>query len=99
MLGEYDKAKEFAEKVEELVGNQPVPGDYWKTATIAEVLLIQQKYQEAADMYQKAVDIAPTETASHESTWKQAKLLLEKMNADQDTVALVLKDFEHLKTE
>ena len=36
MLGEADKGKTIAEKVEKIVGDKPVPGDYWQTATIAE---------------------------------------------------------------
>src|SRR5215203_368386 len=95
LLGEIDKAKTIAEKVEKIVGNQPVPGDYWQTATIAEVLLIQKKYNEAAAMYHQAVDIAPTEVKSHESTSKQAKLLFEKLEASEETKSEVLKAFNY----
>ena len=96
LLGENDKGKSYAEKVEPLVGNKAVPGDYWQTATVAEVLLIQQKYKEAADMYQQAVDIAPTEKASHTSTWNQAKLLLDKFDASSEIKELVLSVFNIL---
>ena len=95
LLGEADKGKTIAEKVEKIVGDKPVPGDYWQTATIAEVLLIQKKYKEAAAMYQQAVDIAPTEIKSHESTSKQAKLLLEKLEADDETKSEVLRAFNN----
>ena len=95
LLGEADKGKTIAEKVEKIVGDKPVPGDYWQTATIAEVLLIQKKYKEAATMYQQAVDIAPTEIKSHESTSKQAKLLLEKLEADDETKSEVLRAFNN----
>ena len=81
--------------MEKIVGNQPVPGDYWQTATIAEVLLIQKKYNEAAQMYQQAIDISPTEIKSHESTLKQAKLLLEKLEASEETKSEVLKAFNN----
>lgn len=93
LLGESEKGKEFAEKVEVLVGNKAVPGDYWQTATIGEVLLIQKKYKEAANMYQQAVDIAPTEKDSHASTKKQAELLLDKLGADEETKSKVLAGF------
>lgn len=96
LLGETETGKMYAEKVEALVGNKPVPGDYWRTATIAEVLLIQMKYKEAAEMYQQAVDIAPTETASHRSTCKQAILLLEKLQASEEERSLVLSAFKLL---
>ncbi len=96
LLGENDRGKEFAEKVEKMVGNKAIAGDYWQTATIAEVLLIQKKYKEAADMYQRAVDIAPTEKASHTSTLKQAKLLMEKLQTGKDELATVQNAFQHL---
>lgn len=96
LIGEIDKGKNYAEKVEKLVSNKAIPGDYWRTATVAEVLLIQKKYPEAADLYQQAVDIAPTEIKSHESSWKQAKLLLEKLNASEEEKDMVAKVFKHL---
>ena len=46
-------------------------------------------------MYQQAVDIAPTEIKSHESTLKQAKLLLEKLEADDETKSEVLRAFNN----
>jgi carboxylesterase type B len=79
--------------VEKIVGDKAVPGDYWKTATIAEAMLIKKEYAAAADMYQKAIDISPTEKKSHESTAKQAKLLLQKLGANADTQGKVLKAF------
>lgn len=96
LLGEADTGKAIAEKVEKIVGNTAIPDDYWQTATIAEVLLIQKKYKEAGDMYQQAVDIAPTEIKSHESSWKQAKLLLEKLEAGDEDQLKVLAVFKHL---
>ncbi len=96
LLGEIEKGDSYAAMVEKIVGNKAVPGDYWQTATVAEVLLIQKKYKEAADMYQQAVDIAPSEKASHESTLKQAKLLLEKLQASSETQTEVLQAFKDL---
>jgi tetratricopeptide (TPR) repeat protein len=93
MLGENDKGKSIAEKVELLVGNKAVPGDYWRTATIGEVMLIQKKYIEAAELYQQAIDIAPTEKGNHSSTAKQAALLLEKMGAGDEDKKKVLNVF------
>jgi tetratricopeptide (TPR) repeat protein len=93
LLGELDEGKAYAEKVENIVGNKAVPGDYWQTATVAEVLLIQKKFDEAAGMYQQAVDIAPTEKASHESTLKQARMLMDKLGADAGIQEKVSKVF------
>lgn len=93
MLGENDKGKTIAEKVALLVGNKAVPGDYWRSATVGEVVLIQKKYTEATELYQQAIDIAPTEKASHASTAAQAKLLLEKLGASDDDKKKVLAVF------
>jgi tetratricopeptide (TPR) repeat protein len=95
-LGEVDKGKTYAEKVELLVGNKAIPGDYWQTATIAELFLIQKKYKEAIDMYQQAVDMCPTEKRSHESTWKQAKLLLEKLQPSEEEATALSNVFTNI---
>jgi tetratricopeptide (TPR) repeat protein len=92
-LGELEKGKEYAEKVEIIVGNKAEEGDYWKTATIAEVLLIQKKFKEAGEMYQSAVDTAPMEKDSHLSTKTQASLLLDKMGVEENTKKNVLRAF------
>lgn len=93
---DLEKAAEFAKKVEQLTGNEAVASDYWKTATIAEVLLIQKKYEEAGKMYEKAVNMAISEIGSHESTYKQAKKLMEKLmpsNAERESIE---RAFAHL---
>ena len=96
LLDEIEKGKTYAARVEKLVGSVAVPGDYWQTATIAEVLLIQKKYKEAGEMYQSAVDIAPSETASHESSFKQAKKLMEKLMPTDEEKGMITKSFSHL---
>jgi tetratricopeptide (TPR) repeat protein len=96
-LGESDKAAGIASEVEKLVTADKEKEDYWKKATIAEVMLIQQKYQESGNLYQKAVDFAPTEIGSHGSTWKQAKLLMEKLNPSEADRLVVSDVFKHLQ--
>ena len=95
-LDEYDKGKTIAEGILQNFGTEAVEGDYWLTATIAEAFLILKKYREAAAMYQKAIDMAPTETGSHGSTWKQAKRLMDKLNPDESERAAVSDAFKHL---
>jgi hypothetical protein len=56
-LGEVDKALDYADKIERIVGDKEIKGDYWKTATVAEVMLIKKNYSAASNMYQKAIDI------------------------------------------
>jgi tetratricopeptide (TPR) repeat protein len=97
LLGELDKAAAYAEKVEKLISTITTPNDYWEVATAAEVLLIQKKYKEAGEMYQRAVDFAPTEKASHESSLKQAKCLIQKLGAADNEKAEVLEAFKYLE--
>ena len=84
LLGERETAKQLASRVEGIVGTKPVPGEYWKTATIAEVQLLQAHYSEAAAIYEAAIASAPLEAGSHESTFGQAKLLLGFLDAPSD---------------
>lgn len=92
------KAADYAARVEKITGTQEVPGDYWKTATIGEIFLIQKKYSEAGDMYENAVAMARSEKGSHESTYKQAIRLIEKLKPNEAEQAAILKAFEHLNT-
>jgi tetratricopeptide (TPR) repeat protein len=95
-LGELDAARGFADRVEQVVGTVPKPGDYWTTATVAEVQLIKQNYDTAADLYKAAVVMSPKELGSHESTWGQARLLLDKLGAPKESREKVAKAFAHL---
>jgi hypothetical protein len=90
------KAADYAAKVQAITKTEAVPGDYWKTATIAEVFLIQKKYKEAGDMYEKAVAMARSETGSHESTYAQAKRLMDKLKPTDAEREMVATAFKHL---
>jgi hypothetical protein len=90
---DLERAAHYASQVQQVVGSSPCPNDYWKTATVAEVLLIQQQYDQAAKLYQAAIATARMETGSHASTLKQAKLLLEKLASSESEKALVLNAF------
>jgi tetratricopeptide (TPR) repeat protein len=87
------KAHTYAGLVAEKVGATAWPDNYWKTATVAEVLLIQKRYKEAAAMYQAAVDMAPTETGSHQSTWGQAAKLMAKLEPTTEERKLIADIF------
>jgi tetratricopeptide (TPR) repeat protein len=90
------RAAKYADRVQEIVGTQPKAGDYWATATIAEVFLMQKNFSEAARCYEAAVAGARSETGSHKSTWKQACRLMEKLRPTAEERALVRKPFAHL---
>jgi len=94
---DLQKAIALAEQVQKLTGNEPVKGDYWRTATIGEVLLIQKKYKEAADMFEKAVEMARAETGSHDSSYTQAKRLMEKLKPTDEERAYIDEAFKHLQ--
>jgi tetratricopeptide (TPR) repeat protein len=89
-------ASDYAQRVQKIVGARSHPDDYWKTATVAEVFLIQKNYTEAARLYEEAVAMARSEVGSHESTWRQACRLMEKLRPTDEERALIRKPFEHL---
>lgn len=93
---DLQKADQYASRVQEITGTEAVQGDYWKTATIGEVLLIQKKYKEAGDMYDKAVAMARSEIGSHESTYTQAKRLMEKLKPTDEERTMITEAFSHL---
>ena len=82
MLGtpeDIARGQAYAERVQKLVGTSPKSGDYWGTVTVAECLLLQRKYSEAADLYGAAIAMAPMDAGSHESTSRQANLLMDAL--------------------
>jgi len=93
LLGEKDKAAQIAERIEKIVGTQPIPDDYWKTATVAEVQLLRANFDKAAELYQAAVLVSPDDKGSLETTYTQAKLLLDSLQATPEQRAKVLAPF------
>ncbi|MEO8049023.1 MAG: TRAFs-binding domain-containing protein [Acidobacteriota bacterium] len=93
LLGERDTAGQLAARVEKIVGTTAVPNDYWRTATIAEVQLLQDNYEQAAALYQSAVGGAPLERGSHQSTWRQASCLLDCLGASAEQRKLISNVF------
>lgn len=96
-LGELATAEAYAEKVQAIVGAEKKAGDYWGTATVAEVQLIRRRYARAGELYRDAVTMAPEARGSHESTWGQAELLLDHLGASAAERAEVAAPFEHLR--
>ena len=93
---ELARGKTIAADVEKIVGTEPTKGDYWKTASAAEVQLLQGAYAEAARLYDAAVAMARAEVGSHESTWRQACALMAKLGPTPAERAAVRQPFEHL---
>jgi tetratricopeptide (TPR) repeat protein len=91
------KAADYAARVQKIVGTEPRPGDYWMTATIGEVFLLMKEYEHAARLYKAAVAIARSETASHQSTWTQARRLMEKLRLSPEDQRRIRAAFAHLK--
>jgi tetratricopeptide (TPR) repeat protein len=89
LLGDLDDAETYAAAVEGLVGNLPIPGDYWRTATVAEVQLIRRNFLQAARLYAHAIGDDPEAKASHESTRGQARRLMEHLSpSDEERQAI-----------
>jgi len=93
LAGERETAAQLAKRVQDLVGEKAVPGDYWRTSTVAEVQLLQGKVQAAADLYEAAVRDKPFERGNHESSYHQAKLLLAAMGASDEQKAKIAAAF------
>jgi hypothetical protein len=93
---DLERAAGYARRVQQVVGTGPRRGDYWMTATVAEVLLIQEQYAEAGRIYEAAVVTAPAEVGSHQSTWKQACRLMAKLQPSAEERALIRRAFAHL---
>lgn len=70
-----------------------------RTATAAEVQLIKQNYSLAAELYAAAVSMAPEETGSHESTWLQARRLMEVLAPSPEEYNRIAKVFQHLSAQ
>lgn len=60
---ELELAAEIAARVQWIVGSDPVPGDYWITATVAEVASTSKHYETAASVYSDGVALAPGSSA------------------------------------
>jgi hypothetical protein len=95
LLGERETAAQLAKRVEGLVGSTPVPGDYWRTATVAEIQLLQQNFDKASDLYLQTVLIAPEDHGSHQSTRDQARLILDALQAPPEMRQKILSAFDH----
>ena len=93
LLGERETAAQLAARVQAVVGDKPVASDYWKTATVAEVQLLQGNFAAAAGLYQAAVLAAPLERGNHESTLGQARLLLTALGASAEQQSSVIAAF------
>lgn len=89
-------AAELAGKVQELVGKEPVRDDYWRNATVAELHLLRRDWAAAARAYQAAVDGAASLVGAHATSWKQAALLMEKLQPTPEERARVRKPFAHV---
>jgi hypothetical protein len=63
---------------------------------VAEAFLMQKSYSRAAEVYRDAVAMAPEEIGSHETTWVQARRLMNKLGATDVERALVQAAFAHL---
>jgi hypothetical protein len=89
LAGEKETAAQLVARVQNVVGEKPVANDYWRTATAADLQLMQAKYPEAAALYRAAVVTAPGDIASHESSCAHAKLLLLALGASDEQRALI----------
>ena len=93
LAGEKETAAQLAKGVQGLVGDKAVQDDYWKTATVTEVQLLQGNFDAAADLYRAAVVAALLEHGSHESTFSPAQLLPASLDSTAEQQAKVTEAF------
>jgi tetratricopeptide (TPR) repeat protein len=93
---DLDLARTLATRVQRIVESPETPDDYWKRATAGEVQLIRGNYEQAGKVYAGAVAKAPTERASHESTWLQACRLMKALASSAEERGKVRQAFAHL---
>ena len=93
---DIDRGRESARSVQQLVGVAALPGDYWKTATVAEVHLMLGNYEQAAAIYGAAVAMARKERGSHETTWRQACRLMATLAPPAQDRERIRQAFSHL---
>jgi patatin-related protein len=100
LLGDFAAAAKHLQKVSNLVETNyerrltelkttNISDAYWLAATCAEIRLMQRQYEDAARLYREAVQIDPTASGSHDSTWLQAQRLMKALStsdADWQTV-------------
>jgi tetratricopeptide (TPR) repeat protein len=91
---DIEKAQEFARRTQAIVKTEPWPNDYWKTATVAEILLIEKRYKEAGAIYAAAIRMEPGSIASHNTTYNQAIKLLAKLGASGEEQKQTLAAFK-----
>lgn len=92
-LDDLDVAAAFAQRVQGIVGHGAKAGDYWQSATVAEVQLVQRKFAEAANLYAQAIAMTPGRIGDHGSTCKQARRLLKHLAPSPQEASLVLGKF------
>jgi len=96
LLNELDVADAFAKRVQDIVGTKSVPNDYWRSATVAEVQLMQRQFLKAAGLYSQALAGSPGLIDDHRSTQRQVVDLLGHLEATDSEAALILAAFSHL---
>ncbi len=96
LLGDIARGQEYARKVTALVGADLSPGDYWKTATAAEALLIGADYDKACRLYDAAVAMSPGDRGSHRSTWLQAERLMQALPVPEPAKLAISAVFAHV---
>jgi tetratricopeptide (TPR) repeat protein len=94
-LGERAQSLALAARVQAIVGTAALSKDYWGTATVAEVQLLQGQFDAAATLYQQAVLMDTEAHGSHRSTCQQAVKILDALAAPADVRTKVLAAFDH----
>jgi len=97
LLDDLEAARRYAAQVVQIIGSEP-SGDYWKTVTVAEAMLILGEIEAAAELYRAGLAADPLASGSHRSTFDQARTLLEHLQTPAAARDRVLSVFADLAT-
>ncbi|HEY7088712.1 MAG TPA: tetratricopeptide repeat-containing protein [Tepidisphaeraceae bacterium] len=90
LLGRRDFAREIARRVADTCSEKlksSVDSDrYWLMATLGEAALVQGEWARAQDLYRQAADLGKRRWADLAATRRNARLIVEHLNADWSTV-------------
>jgi hypothetical protein len=93
---ELDKGAAYARRVQEIVGTGKHPNDYWKTATVVEAFLIQQRFREGGRALRRGRGDGPEGGRLAPDHLDPSFASAGKLAPSAEERTLVQKPFEHV---
>jgi tetratricopeptide (TPR) repeat protein len=97
-LSEVEESERLAADVYELVKQETDGKDLWGVCTLAEVYLLQRKFDAATELFQKAVDNHFSRPGDLKGTMQQAMRICSAHGLSEEETARVVRPFELLES-